>query len=160
MPAIAWWTYVQMHTPADGNAYWSTYPFSGIIQRTLSGTGDPTTTLWLRAANALEGIALAGMWLALLLGLYLAFLGVRKQQLRFIEVTAVLLVGFAATLGRLELWSSAYATGRTMSPLLIMLGLQAFERRRAAFAIPLLLMVPRIALQYEAQLKGVLRGMH
>ena len=42
---------------------------------------------------------------------------------------------------------------------LIILALLAWERRRAVFALPLLLVVPRIALQYEAQLLGVFRGM-
>jgi hypothetical protein len=157
-PSLAWWTYVQRHTPADSNLYLSAYPFSGIIQRTLSGAGDPTTTLWLRAANTLEKVALTGMWLALVLALSLLFWRVRKHA-GFIELAAVLFLGFAAMLGRFELWASAYATGRTMSPLLIMLGLLALERRSAVFAAPLLLVVPRIALQYEAQLKGVLRGM-
>jgi len=157
-PALAWWTCVQWHTLADSNLYLSVYPFSGIIQRTLSGTGDPTTTLWLRAANILEWVALAGMWLALVLALFLLFWRLRKRA-GFIELAAVLFLGFAAMLGRFELWASAYATARSMSPLLIMLGLLALERRSAIFAAPLLLVVPRIALQYEAQLKGVLRGM-
>ena len=158
LPAIVWWTYVQRNTPADSNLYLSTYPFSGIIQRTLSGTGDPTTTLWLRAANTLEGLALTGMWLALDSRALFLFSRIRKRA-GFIELAAVLFLGFAALLGRFELWASAYATGRTMSPLLIMLGLLALERRNWVFAAPLLLVVPRIALQYEAQLKGVLRGM-
>lgn len=157
-PSLAWWIYVQRHAPADSNFYLSVYPFSGIVQRTLSGAGDPTNTLWLRAANAFEGLALAGIWLALGLALSLLFWRARKPP-GFVELTAVLFVGFAAMLGRFELWASAYATGRTMSPLLIMLGLAAMERRSAVFAAPLLLVVPRIALQYEAQLKGVLRGM-
>lgn len=157
-PALAWWTYVQRHAPADSNIYLSAYPFSGIVQRTLRGTGDPTHTLWLRAANTLEWVALAGMWLALALALSLLFRRVR-ERLGFIELTAILFLGFAAVLGRFELWASAYATARSMSPLLIMLGLLALERRSTVFAAPLLLVVPRIALQYEAQLKGVLRGM-
>jgi hypothetical protein len=45
-----------------------------------------------------------------------------------------------------------------MSPLLIVLLLIALRDRRPVFAIPLLLILPRIALQYEAQLRGVIRG--
>jgi hypothetical protein len=153
-PAAAWWLYVARNTPADGTPWLSTYPFSGIVNRTLQGTGDPTSTLWLRAANVFEGVALAGIWLALALAFYLAW----KKRWKFIEITAILFAAFAAALGKFDLWSSAYATGRTLSPLLILLALLAFEKRRILFAVPLLLVVPRIALQYEAQLKAMLRG--
>jgi hypothetical protein len=46
-----------------------------------------------------------------------------------------------------------------MSPLLILLALLAFQKRRVLYALPLLFFVPRIALQYEAELKTILRGM-
>jgi len=129
--------------------------FSGIVNRTLHGTGDPTSTPWLRAANVFEDIALAGMWIALIL----AFALVWKRRGKFIEITAILFAAFTATLGRFDLWSSAYATGRTMSPLLILLALLAFQKRRLLYAVPLLFFVPRIALQYEAEMRTMLRGM-
>jgi hypothetical protein len=72
VPAVAWWGYVQTHTAPDGTDWFSSYPFSGIINRTLHGTGDPTSTPWLRAASVFEEVALAGMWLALGLAFYLA----------------------------------------------------------------------------------------
>ncbi len=155
VPALVWWAYVQAHTPPDGTPWLSSYPFSGIFLRTLQGTGNPISTPWLRAADVLENVALAGMWLAVLLALYLAI----KWRGTFIEITAILFGAFAATMGKFDLWSSAYATGRTLSPLLILLALLAFRGRGELFAAPLLLIVPRIALQYEAQLKLILRGM-
>ena len=153
-PALAWWGYVQMHTPPDGTDWLSSYPFSGIINRTLEGTGDPTSTPWLRAANIFEDVALAGMWLGLVLTFYLVW----KRRWTFIEITVILFAAFEAALGRFDLWSSAYATGRTTSPLLILLALLAFQKRRLLYAFPLLFFVPRIALQYEAELKTILRG--
>ena len=153
-PALAWWFYVQANTAPDGTDWLSSYPFSGIINRTLQGTGDPTSTPWLRVANAFEDVALAGMWLALILAFYLAW----KRRWGFVEITAILFAAFEAALGRFDLWTSAYATGRTMAPLLILLALLAFEKRRVLYALPLVLFLPRIALQYEAELKVVLRG--
>ena len=94
------------------------------------------------------------MWLALILAFYLAW----KKQWKFIEITAILFAAFAAAMGKFDLWSSAYATGRTLSPLLILLTLMAFDKRHYLFAVPLLLVVPRIALQYEAQLKAMLHS--
>jgi len=98
IPAAAWWLYVARNTPADGTPWLSTYPFSGIVNRTLQGTGDPTSTLWLRTANFFEGVALAGMWLALILAFYLAW----KKQWKFIEITAILFAAFAAAMGKIR----------------------------------------------------------
>jgi hypothetical protein len=154
LPALGWWAYVQAHTPIDGTPWLAGYPFSGLIERTLPGL-DAGSTPWLRAASIFEELALLGMWLALALAFYLAW----KRRWGLIELTAITFAVFAATLGKLDLWSSAYATGRTQSPLLIMLALVALRDRRWLPALPLLLVVPRIALQYEAQLKQVLRGM-
>jgi hypothetical protein len=153
-PVVAWWGYVQMNTRPDGTDWLSSYPFSGIINRTLQGTGDPTSTPWLRAANVFENLALAGMWMALVLAFYLAW----QRRWRFIEITVILFAAFEAVLGRFDLWSSAYATGRTMAPLLILLALLAFQNRRVPYALPLVLFLPRIALQYEAELKLMLHG--
>lgn len=158
-PALAWWVYVRAHTPADANVYMARYPFGGILGQTLSGYADPTNTLWLRAAHVLEWVALAGIWLALGLALHIGVTSLRNRRAGWIELTAVLFALFAASLNQLDLWASAYATGRTMTPMLIMLALLAWERRCAVFGLPLLLVVPRIALQYEAQLLGVVRGM-
>jgi hypothetical protein len=154
LPALGWWAYVHAHTPIDGTPWLARYPFSGLIERTLQGL-DAGPTLWLRAASLFEELALLGMWLALALAFHLAW----KRRWGLIELTAITCAVFAATLGKLDLWSSAYATGRTQSPLLIMLGLLALRDRRWLPAFPLLLVAPRIALQYEAQLKQVLRGM-
>jgi len=153
-PAAAWWIYVARNTPVDGTAWLSSYPFSGLIERTLRGTGEPASTLWLRAADALENLSLAGMWLALAIAFYLLW----KRRSGWLEITAVLFAVFAAALGKFDLWSSAYATGRTMSPLLIALGLLALRDQRPVFAVPLALILPRIVLQYEAQLGAVVKG--
>lgn len=160
VPALAWWTYVKAHTPADGNVYLARYPFGGIIGQALSGFTEPTHTLWLRAANTLEWAALAGVGLALGLAIYLGVTGLRHRRAGWLELAALLFAIFAASLNQLDLWASAYATGRTMSPMLVLLALLAWDRRRVVYALPLLLVLPRILLQYEAQTKGIFRGMH
>lgn len=156
LPAIAWWTYVDARTAADSTPWLASIPFGGILRQTFETIGSarmPAATLWLRAAAVFEAIALAGIWLALLLPFYLAW----RRRWGLIEVSAIVFAAFAAMLG-LDIWNAAYATGRTMSPLLILLGLLALKERRIAFALPLLLVLPRIALQYEAQLRGALRA--
>ncbi len=153
-PAILWWLYVRSRTPMDGTPWFSKYPFSGLIERTLQSTGEPTFTWWLRTAEVLEWLALAGIWLAVFLALYFAF----RRRAGLAEWIALIFTLFAAGLGKFDIWSSAYATGRTMSPLLIMLGLFALKERRYFFIVPLLLILPRLALQVEAQLAGIVRG--
>jgi hypothetical protein len=154
LPALAWWTYVHAHAAADGTAWLSRYPFSGIIERTMQGIDHPISTSWLQTAAVLEDVALTGVWLALLASFYLVW----ARHWGLIELACIAFTLFAAFLGKFDIWASAYATGRTMSPLLILLGVLALRDRRWAFALPLLLVLPRIALQYEAQLKGALRG--
>jgi hypothetical protein len=154
-PALAWWLYVHSRTPIDGTRWLATYPFSGILKRTIEGIDAPLFSPWLRLAANLEELAILGIWLALLIACYLAW----KRSWGLIELTVILFVVFSATLGKFDIWSSAYATGRTMSPLLIMLGLLALGGRSWVFALPLLLVLPRIALQYQAQIKLAIQGL-
>ena len=65
VPTRAWWLYVAAHTPADGTGWLTPIPFSGLLARTINGDTGPTTTLWLRLAHYTEGVALAGIWLAI-----------------------------------------------------------------------------------------------
>jgi len=156
IPAVAWWTYVRFETAADRLPWLAPIPFGGIVRQTFETLGialRPAASLWLRAAAVLEVPALAGMWVALLFLFYLVW----RRCWGLIEVSVIVFAAFACMLG-LDVWNSAYGTGRTMSPLLVLLGLFALRERRAVFALPILLVLPRIALQYEAQLRGAVRG--
>lgn len=156
IPAIGWWTYVRFETAADHLPWLSSTPFGGIVRQTfetLRRSQAQAATLWLRAAAVLEAVALAGIWLALLFLFYMLW----RRRWGLLEVSVIVFAAFACMLG-LDIWNAAYATGRTMSPLLILLGLLSLKERRIVFALPLLLVLPRIALQYEAQLRGAVRG--
>jgi hypothetical protein len=155
IPALLWWLYVGLNTPHDGTPWITPIPFSGLIARTLTGDTGPTTTLWLRAAHYSENLAFAGIWLALACGLWLLW----KRSFGLLEITAIAFVAFHAILGRYDIWDTAYAVGRTMSPLLILLGLLAIRDRRPIYAAPLLLILPRLVLQYQAQLTAAFRNL-
>ncbi len=152
VPALAWWAFVYSRTPPDATHWLSRYPFSGLIDRTFQGIAAPVSTLGLHVVAAAEQLAALGIWLALGLALYLA----ARRRWGLLELAAMLFVAFSATLGKFDIWSSAYAFGRTMSPLLIVLGLLAFRDRKNIYALPLLLILPRIALQFGAQIKSML----
>jgi hypothetical protein len=155
LPAVGWWVYVHSRTVADGTAWLSRYPFSGLIERTVSGDATPSTTLWLRTAGVTENLAFAGIWIALFLGVYLAW----RRRYGLLELTAILFVAFASLLGKYDIWDTAYAVGRTMSPLLVMLLLIGMRERRIVYFLPVLMIFPRLALQYQAQLTAAFRNM-
>lgn len=155
VPTLCWWGYVRSQTSADGTNWYGAYPLSGIIERTMVGSGIPPLSSWLRMAATLEEVANVGMWLAFVLAGYLAW----KRSMGYLELTVIFFAVFASMLGRLDIWTSAYATGRTMTPLLLLLGLLVLRGRSLVFVAPLLLTLPRIALQYQAQLKAALQGL-
>jgi hypothetical protein len=153
IPALMWWAYVRAHTAPDETHWLAAYPFSGIVSASLESSAAGAT-LWLRTAWAFEKLALCGLLAAFVLSIYL----ILKHPLGFSEITACACTLFAAALGKPDIWDSAYAAGRTMSPLLIVLGMIALRDRRPIFAIPILLILPRIALQYEAQIMAAIRA--
>ena len=57
---------------------------------------------------------------------------------------SIVFAAFASLIGYQNIWASAYGIGRTLSPLLLALGAIALRDRRLLFAMPLLLVVPRI----------------
>jgi hypothetical protein len=153
LPTLAWWAWVQTHTPFDGTAWLGPYPFSGLIERTLAGDSTPATTAWLRLAHVTENLALAGIWLSIALAFYL----ISRRRFGIIEITTLAFVAFDSLLGKYDIWDTAYAVGRTMSPLLLLLGLLALRDRRYVYAVPLAMILPRILLQYQAQLTAAIR---
>lgn len=154
LPALGWWAYVASRTPPDATEWLVRYPFSGLIDRTVTGHGVPAGTLWLRAAGVTENLALTGIWLALILVIHL----ISRRRLELLEVSAAVFLAFAALLGKYDIWETAYAAGRTMSPVLLMLMLVALRDRRIVYVLPVLLILPRLALQYQAQLTAAFRG--
>lgn len=155
LPALCWWMYVHLRTPHDGTPWLGTYPFSGLIDRTFAGEASGSPTMWLKLASMTEYLALAGVWIALGCAIYLAL----RRRSGLIELTAILFMAFASLLGKRDIWDSTYAVGRTLSPLLVMLALLGLRERRLVYGAPILLMLPRIALQYEAQLLAAARAL-
>jgi len=161
-PFLAWWVYVDRHTPVDAVATWTArYPFSGAVEQTMLTLREAVMQAGL--ASKLEVAAMAGVWLAFVLAGVLAihFLARHvavQQRWEFPELAAILFTLFAASIGNHEIWASAYATGRTMSPLFVVLGLAGIHRGRWVYGLPILLVMPRIALQYAAEIKLALAG--
>jgi hypothetical protein len=152
LPFLAWSAFVAAHVPRDGTA-WVSWPFAGILHRTLHPFPYAITGRWVAAAALLDYAALIGIWVALVLT---AGLAIRKRN-GIIENCACVFAFAAVWLGKEDIWNGAYEFGRTMSPLLLLLGLVAVRDRKPLFALPAVLVVPRILLQLEPQLLGMFR---
>ena len=157
IPAVGWWLYVTIHTTPDQVAFFTGLPFSGLVTWTLDALEDPSAAHGARANALFELLALAGIWLAFALCISTAAKARLDQRAWDLpELAAVVFAVFASLLQNQQVWASAYGAGRTLSPLLIALAIVALRDRRILFAAPLLLIVPRIALQFAAEIKVAL----
>jgi hypothetical protein len=159
VPTLCWYLYVASRTPPDNIKFLADYPFGGLIAWTLHALADPAGVYGPRSAAILELLALTGIWLAFVLavGIAVGWAARRRITAGVPEILAIIFVLFASLLGYQDLWASAYGIGRTLSPLLIALAALALRDRRPVFAIPLLLIVPRIALQFAAEIYVAVR---
>jgi len=156
MPALGWWLYVSRHTIPD-QAEFLAIPFSGLVAWTVHALAGPVQAYGPRANAVLELAALAGIWLAFaLVALILVTRPLLGSRWDLPETTAVIFAAFASLIGFQEVWASTYGIGRTLSPLLIALAVIALRDRNPLFACPLLMAVPRIALQFAAEIKVAL----
>lgn len=154
LPSLAWFAYARLHSPPDATSIFGGYPFEGLITWTIHALQHPVAAYGPGASAALELLALAGIWLAFALtgGLIL-----RKDR-SLATLTALIFVLFASLIGYQDIWASAYALGRTLAPLLIALAAFTLRKRGILYSMPLLLIIPRIALQFAAEIRVGLRG--
>jgi hypothetical protein len=152
IPFFIWAGFVMHRTPIDGTS-WLGWPFEGILRRTMHPLVYPITGKWVAAAATFDYLALLGIWVALLQAGYLALKG-KSGPLESCTLTFALAAIF---LGKADIWSGAYEFSRTMSPLLILLGLHAVREKNLLFVMPVMLSLPRILLQLEPQLRAMLR---
>jgi hypothetical protein len=151
VPWLAWTAFVQLNTGPDHTS-WLGLPFKGIIERTLHPVQFALTSRWLEIASSLDYLALIGIWMALLIGLSFAL----RRRFGFLELACAMFAAFASILGKPDIWSDAYAFGRTLSPILIWLALIGISSRTWWYLAPVTMVMPRILFQYAPQWKGVL----
>ena len=157
LPAIGWWTFVAFHTIPDVTSFSGGVPFRGLVTWTIRAFSHPEGVYGPRANAILELVALAGIWLGFGLTVHMAVKRARRiADWELPEIIALAFAAFASIIGYQDIWASAYGIGRTLSPLLIALAAIALRDRRALYGWPLLLVVPRIALQMAAEIKVAL----
>lgn len=152
LPFLFWCGYVFWNTTRDGT-HWLSFPFAGIVHRTFHPFQYAITGRWVALAACLDYLALIGMWIALAFAVRLAL----KRRFGLLE-SCIYSFAFAVLwLGKADIWDGAYEFGRTMSPLLILLGLLAVRQRNFWLLLPMVCALPRIFLQYEPQIRGIIR---
>lgn len=153
IPFVVWATYVFSRTWTDGTR-WISWPFAGILHRTFHPAVYPITGPWVRCAAVLDYLALIGIWAAILFTARFAW----KRKTGVLETCLYVFVAAALFMGKEDIWAGAYEFGRTMSPILILLGLCAIRERRVAFLLPLACVLPRVLLQFEPQLRSMIQA--
>ncbi|HYK89062.1 MAG TPA: hypothetical protein VE398_09840 [Acidobacteriota bacterium] len=152
LPSLLWFLFVFRNTPRDDTP-WLSYPLAGILRRTIHPLQYPITGPWVALAASLDYLALIGIWIALGFSLRLAL----KRSSGLLQHCIYCFAFAALWLGKADIWAGAYEFGRTLSPLLILLGLLAVRNKDRRLLLPLAFVLPRILLQYEPQVRGILR---
>jgi len=150
LPWLGWAVCVRFL--ASGHGYRTTLiPLGSLLHWLTHPIHYPPGVPLVRLVQLGDAAALLGLLLAIGLGFYL---GIRR---RFEPVaTAALLFAMAAMLiqGR-GLWHSAYSFGRVFSPLLLLVALSWLPSKRWLAVAPLVLILPRVLMQYGRQVTGI-----
>jgi hypothetical protein len=150
MPYIGWWGIVAIRTPPDSTNWFAYPPLAGIAAGLRSGLNEPAQFPLYAILVALDFAAVCGMVLGI--GLSVAWLWRnRGDQL---AGAAVLFALLAAQTGRADVWAHVFSFGRVFSPMLLLLVLRAIATRNTLFLMPLLLTLPRVAVQFALQVLG------
>jgi len=155
VPAFAWYLYIGLHTaPAGPDDLVSAIPFAGILSR----LGHPVAYRFGFAMNVLvttlDYAAAAGMVAAIV---YCAA-NWRRLARQADGAIAFLFIALIAVVSSPAVWEHPYAFARGYSPLLLIVALDGFRSRSPVAALPLAMIVPRIALEMGPQFIGVVRG--
>ena len=153
IPALIWYLFVLLNTEADSFAGLSLIPFQGIAER-IATPYKYQFAAWIGAmSTALDYAALVGILIAIVLPARLAW----QRKWGPVEACICLFAILAISLYSPGAWTEVYAFGRTLSPLLVLLGLAAISQRNWIYALPICLVIPRTAIQLAPQAGGVLR---
>lgn len=155
LPGLAWTLFVHTKTADDLTAWLSYIPLSGLIRRTLDPVQFALTSRWVMVAAALDYAGAIGIWVAIMLTVWL----LRRKPFGPLTTAIAAMALPAIFAGKADIWNGGYEFGRTMSPLLVLLALQAVAAKWWWGLAPLGLIAPRILFQLEPQLKGIVRGL-
>jgi hypothetical protein len=154
VPAAAWYLYVNSRTPAYPNIKAGQLtPFRGILDTLADPISYPFTGVLSTGLQWLDRLALLGFLLAVLLSLWL----VRRRGVGPMEAAMVLWSILGLCLPR-AFWEDSFSGARIFTPLMIYLFLVSAPLPRWLAMAPLLMVLPRVALQIFAPEVGAFVG--
>lgn len=150
IPFAAWSIYVAMRTN-PGHVTWFGFPAAGLAQRLLSPAEYPFPPGLSGLLVLLDFLALAGVALAIGLSLW------RVRERHIATVSAALFALLALGVSNADVWADVYGFGRTMSPVLLLTAIGALQGGSRWLAMPMLLVLPRVAIQMAAPFRDFLQ---
>lgn len=153
LPFLGWLAFV-IWKFGSGGAFFLGAPFSGIAHRLLTPFIYATPSKGLLLAAVTDYLGAWGIAASFVLCIGLFVRGERSLPI-FCAVVYTLAI---ACFTKEDMWGEAYSYVRTGGPVALLLALTGVERRRWWLAVPMLLALPRIALQYGVVSWVALRG--
>jgi hypothetical protein len=157
LPLVIWVRFAALHTPPDALDWLGPIPFEGIVYRLTHPSHYDFPTAVALCAIVVDYVALLGIALAICT----AFRKALAQDLSMTAIAIYIFAVLAIFLRYPDAWSDVYAFGRTLSPLLVLLAMDALEAPSSGYVsalLPAALQVPRIGFQWGKQILNVVNG--
>jgi len=152
-PALAWYLFVEINTEPETFSFVSRIPFLGFAER-VRNPYHYQFAGWISAISTLlDYVALVGIATAVALALWILW----RREWGPVAMCAYAFALLAVVLNSPGAWTEIYAFGRTLSPLLILLGLFGISKRNWIYLAPLVLVIPRTIIQLAPQAGGIAR---
>jgi hypothetical protein len=166
LPALAWYGFLFLNLPAvrimSGVPAFMRLHWSLGIAGQMFGPRPyhNLSALAETAARSLDSVALFGVVCALIAGIVL----VRARPLDLISLACFVLTAFGIVMATRSFWFDCYGYARVMSPMLVLIAMQAVALRSSVrvwwwMLLPVLLVDLRIGLQLGPQILGIVRGL-
>jgi hypothetical protein len=154
LPFGFWIVFVHTHTYSDATAWAASFPFSGLLRRTVNPFPFEITGAWVGAAAISDYLGILAIWIAIAAALIL----LRKQRHEPATLAGLGFVLLAAFLGKEDVWQQTYGFSRIFSPWFLLLAAAAVQQNAKWMLAPWALSLPRIAVQAWVHMPGIVSG--
>jgi hypothetical protein len=154
LPFVSWMAFVHAHAPPDATAWAASFPFSGLLRRTIDPFPFEVTGLWVGAAAVTDYLGIIGIWIGIAAALILA----RSKPVDAVTLAGLGFVALAGALGKADVWQQAYGFSRIFSPWFVWLAAAGLQRNSQWMLAPWALNVPRFVVQAWVHLPGILKA--
>jgi hypothetical protein len=161
LPALLWFQFLSAqlpHSPRAATSFFPNWllqrPVVGIVEKMFRPESYPLEPALLLVARTADGLALAGVLLAVALALWRLL----HRQRDFEALAALAFAGLLAAISAPAYWADINGWGRVINPLPFFVALPALVRGPLLLWLPLVLIDLRLGLQFGSQALGILRA--